>query len=69
MFPSDRVVEECLLLEIQKMLGYMGTLKWLKYYLMERKAEPARLARIREDLLKKPPTDRNYALMRQLLLN
>ena len=47
----------------------MGALKWLKYFLMERNLEKGRLIRIREDLNKRSSGDKNYNLMRQMLLN
>ena len=63
------MVEDCIILEIRRLLGYTGALKWLKYFLMERTLERGRLIRIREDLLKRTSGDKNYAMMRQMLLN
>ena len=47
MFPSDRTVEECILLEIKKLLGYTSALKWLKYYLSEKTLSVNRLLKLK----------------------
>jgi hypothetical protein len=46
-FPSDKTVEECILLEIKKFLGYTSALKWLKYYLTEKNLSPGRMMKLR----------------------
>jgi hypothetical protein len=40
-------VEECVLLELRKLLGYLSTLKWLKYFLMEREMSRERMAKLK----------------------
>jgi hypothetical protein len=48
----------------------MSTLKWLKYYLMEKSMSYQRMQKLKEDLEKRAITDnRNYEMMRQILLN
>lgn len=54
---------------MRKLLGYMSTLKWLKYFLEERTIPRDRLVKLREDLQRRSTSDnRNYEMMRQMLL-
>jgi 2-polyprenyl-6-methoxyphenol hydroxylase-like FAD-dependent oxidoreductase len=62
-------VEECILLEVRKLLNYVSALKWLKHYLAERRPSADRLIKLREDLRRRAVTDnRNYEMLRQMVL-
>jgi hypothetical protein len=51
------------------LLDYTSALKWLKYFLTEKDLSRSRLLKLREELQGRSGGNKNYEMMRQLVLN
>jgi hypothetical protein len=51
------------------LLDYTSALKWLKYFLTEKDLSRSRLLKLREELQGRCGGNKNYEMMRQLVLN